>query len=236
MTEPTARKPRPASSRRTPPSPDQPSLFATSTPENAEPKRATERPPRAPGTTGGPTASATSEKKQVPATKPHASSAQTLVPAVKTHATGAKALSATPLESAPAGPTLRAWVDGGARGNPGPAGYGAHIEDEDGNLVRDVNGFLGIATNNVAEYQGLLAALRTARELGAHALTVLADAQLIVRQMKGEYRVKDAKLRPLFLQAQALAAGIPHFTIQHVPREENGEADRLANEAMDRGR
>jgi ribonuclease HI len=155
---------------------------------------------------------------------------------VKTQASSAKTPPAPAQKTAPVGPALRAWVDGGARGNPGPAGYGAHIEDESGKLVRDVNGFLGIATNNVAEYQGLLAALRTARELGAHSLTVLADAQLIVRQMKGEYRVKDAKLRPLFLQAQALAAGIPHFQIQHVPREENAEADRLANEAMDRGR
>src|SRR5437899_1451644 len=97
-------------------------------------------------------------------------------------------------DESPRSPGLRAWVDGGARGNPGPAGYGAHIEDAEGNVVREVSGFLGVATNNVAEYEGLLAALRAAHELGARALEVFADSELMVRQMNGQYRVRNANL------------------------------------------
>lgn len=134
-----------------------------------------------------------------------------------------------------AGPALRAWVDGGSRGNPGPAGYGAHIEDDDGNLVRDLNGFLGVTTNNVAEYRGLLAALQAARDLGARSLLVHADSELVVKQMNGQYKVKHEKLKPLFLEARSLAAQLPRFAIRHVRREQNRDADRLANEAMDRG-
>src|SRR5437867_814027 len=135
-----------------------------------------------------------------------------------------------------AGLSLRAWVDGGARGNPGPAGFGAHIEDTEGNVVREVNGFLGVTTNNVAEYEGLLAALRAARDLGARTLEVFADSELMVRQMNGQYRVRNERLRPLFNKAQSLAQNLSRFRISHVPRERNREADRLANEAMDRGR
>jgi ribonuclease HI len=138
-------------------------------------------------------------------------------------------------EGAAAGPSLRAWVDGGARGNPGPAGYGAYIEDEDGNVVAEVSGFLGVTTNNVAEYRGLLAALRAANQLNARSLVVHADSELVVKQMNGQYKVKHEKLRPLFLEAQALAARLPRFAIRHVRREQNRDADRLANEAMDRG-
>jgi ribonuclease HI len=136
---------------------------------------------------------------------------------------------------APAGPALRAWVDGGSRGNPGPAGYGAYVQDEDGNLVRELSGFLGVTTNNVAEYRGLLAALTLANELNARSLLVQADSELVVKQMNGQYKVKHEKLKPLFLQAQGLAARLPKFTIRHVRREQNRDADRLANEAMDRG-
>jgi ribonuclease HI len=103
-------------------------------------------------------------------------------------------------------------------------------------VLAEVSGFLGVTTNNVAEYEGLLAALRTARELGARSLEVFADSELIVRQMNGQYRVRNEKLRPLFERAQSLAAQIPSFKISHVPRERNRDADRLANEAMDRGR
>jgi ribonuclease HI len=134
-----------------------------------------------------------------------------------------------------AAPALRAWVDGGARGNPGPAGYGAYVTDEDGNVVRELSGFLGVTTNNVAEYRGLLAALTLANELEARSLVVHADSELVVKQMNGQYKVKHEKLKPLFLQAQALAARLPKFTIRHVRREQNRDADRLANEAMDRG-
>ena len=134
------------------------------------------------------------------------------------------------------GPALRAWVDGGARGNPGPAGFGAYIVDEHGKVVRELSGFLGVTTNNVAEYRGLLAALQAAHDLGARSLVVHADSELVVKQVNGQYKVKHEKLRPLFLQAQALAARLPKFAIHHVRREENLDADRLANEAMDRGR
>jgi ribonuclease HI len=133
------------------------------------------------------------------------------------------------------GPALRAWVDGGARGNPGPAGFGARIEDADGTLVREESGFIGVATNNVAEYRGLIAALRAAVELGARSLEVLADSELIVKQMNGQYRVKNEGLKPLIKEAATLAARLPRFRISHVRREENREADRLANSAMDRG-
>ena len=126
-------------------------------------------------------------------------------------------------------------MDGGARGNPGPAGYGARVEDAKGNVVRELSGFLGFTTNNVAEYGGLLAALGAARELGARSLEVFADSELMVRQMNGQYKVKNEKLKPLYAKAQALASGIATFRIRHVRREENRDADRLANEAMDRG-
>jgi ribonuclease HI len=126
-------------------------------------------------------------------------------------------------------------VDGGARGNPGPAGYGARVEDAKGNVVRELSGFLGFTTNNVAEYGGLLAALGAARELGARSLEVFADSELMVRQMNGQYKVKNEKLKPLHAKAQALASGLASFRIRHVRREENRDADKLANEAMDRG-
>jgi len=126
-------------------------------------------------------------------------------------------------------------VDGGARGNPGPAGYGAYVEDEEGRVVGELSGFLGVTTNNVAEYHGLLAALSFAHRLGARALVVHADSELVVKQMNGQYKVKHEKLRPLFLEARELASGLPRFTIRHVRREQNRDADRLANEAMDRG-
>ncbi len=153
--------------------------------------------------------------------------------AAKRASAGSSKKRAVPATSA--GPALRAWVDGGARGNPGPAGFGAHIEDTDGNLVRELSGFLGHTTNNVAEYGGLVAALGAARELGARSLEVFADSELMVRQMNGQYKVKNEKLKPLFAKAQALASGLATFRIRHVPREKNRDADRLANEAMDRG-
>lgn len=130
---------------------------------------------------------------------------------------------------------IRAWVDGGSRGNPGPAGYGAYIDDGAGGLLAKRSGFLGIATNNVAEYQGLLAALRAAREMGARYVEILADSLLIVQQMNGRWQVKNEALKRLHAEARALADRIERFSIKHVPREKNREADKLANEAMDRG-
>jgi len=130
-------------------------------------------------------------------------------------------------------PTLNVSVDGGARGNPGKAGYGAHVTSESGDLVAEVYGFLGIATNNVAEYAALIAALEFALEAGAHSLHVRSDSQLVVRQIQGRYKVKNAGLQPLFRRARRLIGSLNCFHIEHVRREENKEADALANRAMD---
>jgi len=126
-------------------------------------------------------------------------------------------------------------VDGGARGNPGPAGYGVVIREAGGAVLHEIHEYIGVATNNVAEYRGLIAALRHAAACNARSLTVFADAELIVRQMSGRYRVKAANLKPLHDEAKRLAASIPEFRIHHVRREKNREADRLANLAMDEG-
>ena len=128
--------------------------------------------------------------------------------------------------------SARAYVDGGSRGNPGPAGYGVHIELDDGTVV-ELKASLGLTTNNIAEYSGLLAALRWAADNGISKLHVRADSDLIVKQMRGEYRVKSPGLQPLFEQARALARQIGGVTFEHVRREFNKDADRLANEAMD---
>jgi probable phosphoglycerate mutase len=126
-----------------------------------------------------------------------------------------------------------AYIDGGARGNPGPAGYGVRIEDGDGELLAELHGGLGIATNNVAEYNGLLAALRCAVERGERDVRIRADSELLVKQMRGEYRVKNEGLKPLFLEACSLIRRIGHVTFTHVPRAQNKEADRLSNLGMD---
>ncbi len=130
------------------------------------------------------------------------------------------------------GASATANVDGGSRGNPGPAGYGVHIEREDGTIV-ELNGSLGMATNNEAEYNGLLAALRWASDNGVSALHVKADSELMVKQMKGEYRVKNERLLPLYEEARSLVKQIGRVKFEHVRRELNRDADRLANEAMD---
>ena len=128
-----------------------------------------------------------------------------------------------------------AHIDGGARGNPGPAGYGVFITDHTGRKVAELCHYLGHETNNVAEYHGLLAALRFAMERGEKALSVVSDSELLVRQMKGIYKVKNQDLRRLYDQAQLMIKHLDWFQIQHVLREKNQEADRLANEAMDKG-
>jgi len=125
-----------------------------------------------------------------------------------------------------------AHVDGGARGNPGPAGYGVRITRDDGSIV-EVKESIGIATNNVAEYNGLLAALRWAADAGVHSLHVKTDSELMVKQMRGEYRVKNPGLQPLYEEARRLAGRIGQVTFEHVRREQNADADRLANQAMD---
>jgi ribonuclease HI len=128
---------------------------------------------------------------------------------------------------------ITAYIDGGARGNPGPAGYGVRIEGPDGSVLAELHGGLGIATNNVAEYNGLLAALRYAVEHGHAAIHVKADSELLVKQMRGEYRVKHERLKPLFLQAIGLIRKIGHVSFEHVRREFNKDADRLSNLGMD---
>src|SRR6185436_8386524 len=126
-----------------------------------------------------------------------------------------------------------AYIDGGARGNPGPAGYGVRIEQEDGTLVEEFGGSIGVATNNVAEYRGLIAALEWARSHGHKVLRVRSDSLLLVQQMRGHYRVKHSGLQPLYARARLLAHEIGRVTYEHVRRESNVDADRLANTAMD---
>ncbi|HTG88602.1 MAG TPA: ribonuclease HI family protein [Vicinamibacterales bacterium] len=128
-----------------------------------------------------------------------------------------------------------AYIDGGARGNPGPAGYGVRIEDEQGTLVEEFNGYLGSATNNVAEYNGLVAALKYAQQHGHRHVHIKSDSELLVKQMRGEYRVKNPGLQPLYQQARAIAMGLDRIVYEHVRREQNKDADRLANLAMDAG-
>jgi probable phosphoglycerate mutase len=128
-----------------------------------------------------------------------------------------------------------AHCDGGSRGNPGPSGYGAVVEDPNGRVVARLSQFLGIQTNNYAEYSGLLAVLAWAIENGATHLRVVSDSELMVKQMKGQYKVASPVLRPLYEQAHRLAAKLVKFEMRHTLRGGNQEADRLANEAMDKG-
>ena len=126
-----------------------------------------------------------------------------------------------------------AYIDGGARGNPGPAGYGVRIERPDGTLVEEFGASIGVATNNVAEYRGLLAALEYAAAHGCTHVTVRSDSLLLVKQMQDEYRVKHPGLQPLHQAAKALAARFRRVSFEHVGRALNAHADRLANLAMD---
>ncbi len=137
-------------------------------------------------------------------------------------------------ESKTAG-AITAYCDGGSRGNPGPAGYGVFIQGERGEVLGELSDFLGIRTNNVAEYSGLLAALGFALEHGHPHLRVISDSELMVKQMQGKYRVNSPDLKPLYEEAKCRAAQLRKFEMQHVLRGKNKEADRLANEAMDRG-
>lgn len=125
------------------------------------------------------------------------------------------------------------YIDGGARGNPGPAGYGVRAESRDGTLIEEFSESIGIATNNVAEYRGLLAALEWARRHHVTSVHVRSDSLLLVQQMLGNYKVKNAGLQPLHASARRLAREIERVTFEHVRREANAHADRLANAAMD---
>ncbi len=127
-------------------------------------------------------------------------------------------------------------ADGGSRGNPGPAGYGAAVTDADtGEVLAEAKDFIGIETNNVAEYRGLIAGLTAARDLGARQVAVRMDSKLVVEQMKGVWQVKHPGLRPLAREAASLRASFDTVTFEWIPREQNKHADRLANEAMDTG-
>jgi ribonuclease HI len=124
--------------------------------------------------------------------------------------------------------------DGAARGNPGPAGIGVHVTTEDGSLVAEIARGIGEATNNVAEYTAAIEGLSLAQELGARTATLRSDSLLLVNQLTGRYRVKTPHLQPLHRRVRGLAAGFERISFEHVPRERNREADRLANEGVDR--
>jgi ribonuclease HI len=128
-----------------------------------------------------------------------------------------------------------AHVDGGARGNPGPSGYGAYITDAKGGRLAELSEYLGHQTNNFAEYSGLVAALEWALEHGHKAVKVVSDSELLVKQIKGEYKVKSESLVDIYQEAKALIRKLDSFSIRHVLRHQNKDADRLANAAMDKG-
>jgi ribonuclease HI len=133
----------------------------------------------------------------------------------------------------PAAAAYRANIDGGSRGNPGPASYGVVIRDGRGEIVARLKKYIGRMTNNVAEYYGLIAALDYAQSQGVRALRIESDSELLVKQMRGLYKVKSADLQPLFERAKKMSQGFESFRIDHVYREQNREADALANEALD---
>ncbi len=127
------------------------------------------------------------------------------------------------------------FSDGGARGNPGPAGIGAVLYDENKKIIAEISEYLGETTNNQAEYRALLAALKKAASLKAEEVTCYLDSELVVRQLNREYKVKNKDLAPLFLEVYNLSLSFQKITFKHIPREQNSVADSLANEAMDRG-
>ena len=127
------------------------------------------------------------------------------------------------------------YTDGGARNNPGPAGIGAVLMDENKNIVAEISEYIGLGTNNQAEYKALLAAIRKARELKAEEVEFYLDSELVVKQMKREYRVKDKELAQIFLKIYNISLGFKKISFTHVPRELNKEADKLVNEAIDKG-
>jgi ribonuclease HI len=129
--------------------------------------------------------------------------------------------------------TYRANIDGGSRGNPGPASYGVVIRDPRSQIVAKLKKYIGRMTNNVAEYYGLIAALDYAQSHGIRALSIESDSELLVKQMRGQYKVKSPELRPLFERARKMSQSFESFRIDHVYREQNREADALANEALD---
>ena len=128
---------------------------------------------------------------------------------------------------------MRLWVDGGSRGNPGPAATGYRIEDTEGSILEEAGATIGVATNNVAEYRALIAGLRAAAAFGAREVEVRADSQLLMRQMTGAYRVKNAALRELWIEARRVASAFDRVRFVEIPRAENAAADLQVNLALD---
>jgi probable phosphoglycerate mutase len=145
----------------------------------------------------------------------------------------AKRPAAPGLFSSSNSPDLIIYIDGGSRGNPGPAGYGVVVQDGAGRTLHTISQAIGTATNNVAEYSALLAALEHALQHDAGRTQIYCDSELVVRQMQGRYRVQSPDLLPLYRRAREMAGRLEQFTITHVPRERNSQADELANRAMD---
>jgi probable phosphoglycerate mutase len=137
--------------------------------------------------------------------------------------------------SSPTSPWIHAHCDGGSRGNPGPSGYGAILADAQGNTLAELSEFLGIRTNNFAEYSGLLAVLEWALANGHPRLKVISDSELMVKQIQGKYKVNSPDLKPLWQEARNRIARLEGFDISHALRHKNKQADALANAAMDRG-
>ena len=128
---------------------------------------------------------------------------------------------------------ITAFFDGGARSNPGPAGYGVYIVDDQSAVLAELHGSLGNTTNNIAEYKGLIAALKWAVDHDVKQITIKGDSLLIIEQMRGNYKVKNEGLKPLHMQARMLVMQIGDVKFEHVPREKNKDADRLSNVGMD---
>jgi ribonuclease HI len=140
-----------------------------------------------------------------------------------------------PDKSSPKSHWINAHCDGGARGNPGPAGYGALIQDDHGTVLAELSEFLGMRTNNYAEYSGLLGCLQYALDHHHPRIRVVSDSELMVKQIQGKYKVNSPDLKPLWQEARNRIAKLDAFEISHALRHKNKDADRLANEAMDRG-
>lgn len=127
------------------------------------------------------------------------------------------------------------FCDGGSRGNPGKAGLGSVIYDENKNVLKEISKYIGVTTNNQAEYKAVLEAIKEAKEIGGKRIEFFLDSELIVKQMSGEYRVKNKDLLPIYLDIRQRILEFESVSFSHVPREQNKEADRLANLAMDKG-
>ena len=158
---------------------------------------------------------------------------QAIRAAIRALDVGAPFVDAPRLGNTNAAVATRVHIDGASRGNPGPAGIGVLFLQRDGTVVERLHRGIGKATNNVAEYSALLMALERAHAMGITDLDVYSDSELLVRQVQGRYQVKHPALRPLYAEARERIAGLRHFTIHHVPRELNAEADSLANQGID---